>query len=166
MKKIVTAVVAIILSILATQETMAQRMKMVPKIYAFGFSASFNDSVVYISDIQEIDSVWVTTRNDFLVNRYSYSNQLREFLAEKRHDADRTCIISYAFKKKDIEKKYIKLKQKYTKNGDFEVKTLTNADFLFKRLDFNPTDEDMAFNEPTKKSKKKEKKNKKGEKAK
>lgn len=145
---------------------MAQRMKMVPKIYAFGFSASFNDSVVYISDIQEIDSVWVTTRNDFLVNRYSYSNQLREFLAEKRHDADRTCIISYAFKKKDIEKKYIKLKQKYTKNGDFEVKTLTNADFLFKRLDFNPTDEDMAFNEPTKKSKKKEKKNKKGEKAK
>ena len=166
MKKIVTAVVAIILSILATQETMAQRMKMVPKIYAFGFSASFNDSVVYISDIQEIDSVWVTTRNDFLVNRYSFSNQLREFLAEKRHDADRTCIISYAFKKKDIEKKYIKLKQKYTKNGDFEVKTLTNADFLFKRLDFNPTDEDMAFNEPTKKSKKKEKKNKKGEKAK
>lgn len=166
MKKIVTAVVAIILSVLATQETMAQRMKIVPKVYAFGFSASFNDSVVYISDIQEIDSVWVTTRNNFLVNRYSYSNQLRDFLAEKRHDADRTCIISFAFKKKDIEKKYIKLKQRYTKNGDFEVKTLTNADFLFKRVDFNPTDEDMAIDEPTKKSKKKEKRNKKGEKAK
>ena len=38
----------------------------VPKLYAFGFSASFNDSIVYFTDIQEIDSAWINDKTDFL----------------------------------------------------------------------------------------------------
>ena len=166
MKRIATAAFAIILMMLATQKTMAQKLKVSPKIYAYGFSASFNDSVVYITDIQEIDSVWVTSRYGFLVNRDNYSNQLREFLAEKRHEENRTCIITFAFKRKDIEKKYIKLKQRYTKKGDFDVKFLTAADFLFTRDEFNPTEDELNGDEKkeeklAKKAKKKELKEKK-----
>ena len=40
--------------------------KCVQKLYAFGFAASFNDSTVYFTDIQEIDSAWVNEKNEFL----------------------------------------------------------------------------------------------------
>ena len=32
------------------------------KAYMFGFSASFNDSIVYFTNIQEIDSVWFSQK--------------------------------------------------------------------------------------------------------
>ena len=35
--------------------------RVVPKAYMFGFAASFNDSIVFFTDIQEVDSVSVPT---------------------------------------------------------------------------------------------------------
>lgn len=138
---------------LTSSEAMAQKLKVVPRIYAFGFSASFNDSVIYITDIQEIDSVWVKSKNEFLVSRNNYSYQLRDYLANKKHEEDRTCVMIYAFKKKDIEKKYVKLKQRYTKKGDFDVKYLTMNDFRFERIEVQNTDSDDEVAETPKKKK-------------
>ena len=38
---------------------------MIPKAYMFGFVASFNDSIVFFTDIQEVDSVWVQEKRNF-----------------------------------------------------------------------------------------------------
>ncbi len=145
------------LTFAAASEAFAQKQKVVPKAYAFGFSASFNDSIVYFTEIQEIDSVWVDTKNEFLLSRNNYSYQLRDFLANKKHEEDRTCVIIYAFKRKDIEKKYVKMKQRYTKKGDFEVRYLTLNDFRFERIDVEPTE---IVDEPKPEKKPKEKKKK------
>ena len=59
----------------------------------------------------------------------------------------------YAFKKKDIEKKYVKLKQRYTKKGDFDVKYLTMNDFRFERIEVQNTDSDDEVAETPKKKK-------------
>ena len=101
----------------------------VPKIYAFGFAASFNDSTVYITDIQEIENVWVNEKNNFLLNRESYSNQLKEYLQSK-NQRNRTCIISYAFKRKDAEKKLLKMKKRYNAANHYYVRViiLRNSD--------------------------------------
>ena len=107
-----------------------QKNKCVQKLYAFGFAASFNDSTVYFTDIQEIDSAWVNEKNEFLVGRDNYSFQLKNYLTNIGLE-HRTCVISYAIKRKDIEKKYRKMKEKYVKAGNFIIKYIENKDFHF-----------------------------------
>ena len=104
---------------------MTAKNKTVQKVYLYGFSASFKDSVVYFTDIQELENVSVAERTGFLYGRDSYSNQLREYLAEKGQPF-RTCIVSFAFDRKHIEKKYLKLKSKYTKKGNFDATETSN----------------------------------------
>lgn len=102
----------------------------VPKLYAFGFSASFNDSTVYFTDIQEIDSAWIDDKTEFLISRDNYSYQLKNYFTNIGQE-HRTCIISFARKRKDIEKKYRKMKEKYVKAGDYSIKTLDKNEFHF-----------------------------------
>ncbi len=48
--------------------------------YIFGFASSFNDSTVYFTDVQKVDSAYFTRKNKFLVSRENYSYQLRDYL--------------------------------------------------------------------------------------
>ena len=75
------------------------------KTYAFGFAASFNDSTVYFTDIQVLDSAWLNEKNDFLVSRDNYSYQLRDYLASEQQMPRRTCIVYAGKNKKKVEKK-------------------------------------------------------------
>ena len=106
------------------------KLKCVPKPYAFGFAASFNDSTVYFTDIQEIDSAWINDKNDFLVSRDNYSYQLKNYFTSLGLE-HRTCVISFALKRKDIEKKYQKMKNKYVKAGNYDIKSVSTNDFHF-----------------------------------
>lgn len=112
---------------------MTAKNKTVQKVYMYGFSASFQDSIVYFTDIQELENVSVAERTDFLYGRDSYSNQLRDYLAGKNQPF-RTCIVSYAFDRKHIEKKYLKLKAKYTKKGNFDIRYLKTDEFKFEKV--------------------------------
>ena len=112
---------------------MTAKNKTVQKVYMYGFSASFQDSIVYFTDIQELENVSVAERTDFLYSRDSYSNQLRDYLAGKNQPF-RTCIVSYAFDRKHIEKKYLKLKSKYTKKGNFDIRYLKTDEFKFEKV--------------------------------
>lgn len=103
------------------------------KIYAYGFSASFNDSIVYFTDIQEIDSAWINEKNKFLISRENYSFQLKNYFNGLGQE-HRTCVISYALERKDIEKKYQKMKNKYVKAGNFSIKYIDSNDFSFKAI--------------------------------
>lgn len=55
-------------------EMQAKRMKM-PKMFMFGFSASFQDSIIYMTDVQEIEGAWYDTKTKFLLGRQHYSYQ-------------------------------------------------------------------------------------------
>ena len=112
---------------------MTAKNKTVQKVYMYGFSASFQDYIVYFTDIQELENVSVAERTDFLYSRDSYSNQLRDYLAGKNQPF-RTCIVSYAFDRKHIEKKYLKLKSKYTKKGNFDIRYLKTDEFKFEKV--------------------------------
>jgi hypothetical protein len=135
---------------------MSAKEKQVPKIYAFGFSASFNDSIVYFTDIQEIENVWVQEKSNFLASRENYSYQLRDYLASQ-NQAHRTCIFTYAFDRKHIEKKYVKMKGKYTKKGDFDVRYITAKDFHFTAVEPIQVEEVTNEQAPKEKDKKKDK---------
>lgn len=106
--------------------------KGVSKVYMFGFAASFNDSTIYITDIQEIKGAYVAERTKFLVNRDEYSYQLRNYL-QGQGNAFPTCITSYAYDRKTIEKKFAKIKKRYIdKNkGRYIIVNISKEQFTY-----------------------------------
>lgn len=107
--------------------------KMVDKVYVFGLAASFNDSLVYITDIFEVDSAYIEdNRTHFLLNRGDYSYQLRNYFRQKGM-GDRTCVTYWAMDAKSIEKQYAKVKKLYTEKSKdrYNVQFLTAKDFRY-----------------------------------
>ena len=65
---------------LAGISSLAVTAKNEPKTtYIFGFAQSFNDSTVYITGVQQLDSAYIQGKGKFLVSRENYSYQLRDY---------------------------------------------------------------------------------------
>lgn len=62
-------------------------------VYIFGFSASFTDSVAYITDVQQLDSAYIETKYDFLMDRVVYSDQLQTYLEAVKQMPNSTCTV-------------------------------------------------------------------------
>lgn len=139
MKRFIISVVVLLSTFGAsTMKTMAKGKK-VPKVYIFGFSASFKNPVIYLTDIQELDSAWIDSKTKFLLERDSYSAQLKDYLTEKANDPHRTCIVMFYTDKAKAEKKYTKLKNNYTVKAKaqdgYDVKYLSKNDFKFETVE-------------------------------
>ena len=39
------------------------------EVYMFGLSASFKDSIIYVTDIQNVEGAWLDKKTKFLLNR-------------------------------------------------------------------------------------------------
>lgn len=155
------AFMAALLAVMAFLPVSAKNIQ-VPKAYMFGFSASFNDSTVYFTDIQEVDSVWVDQKKGFLAERSQYSYQLRDHFTTSTGQSHRTCVVVSSLKRQDVEKKYAKMKKQYVEKnaGKYDVRYLTAADFQFKPVRL--ADESQESTQPTSKKEKRENKPKKG----
>ncbi len=102
-------------------------------LFMYGFAASFNDSTVYFTGIQKVDTAWTDSKTGFLYSRENYSYQLRDYM-KKHGSAYPTCITVYAKKRKDIEKKYETLKKRYASKGQYTVKFIPDNEFLFRPI--------------------------------
>lgn len=136
-------------------------------VYMFGFSASFNDSTIYFTNVQPVEGYIVNDRTHFLVNRDDYSYQLRNYF-DNRGQVHRTCITVYSTNKKDIDKKYEKMKAKYTtkSKNKFDVLYLTDDDFKFETVTPDEGAVDVDSEEAEKAAQKSAKERKKGKKPK
>lgn len=150
MNKIITIAITVICMAFALQANADNKKD---NIYAFGFSASFNDSTVYFTDIQPMPEATIERKTHFLQNRDAYSVQLKDFLANQGAP-HRVCAVIYATKQKDIEKKFTKLRKKYIKTGKFDIKYLAANEFKFTPL---PAEEQTETAPMTKEAKKKAK---------
>lgn len=99
-------------------------------VYMAGVSASFQDSLVYFTNVQFVDSAAVTSKG-FLVERAQYSEQLHDFF-NANGSKNRTCFVLFNTKKKNIDKEVHKLRQKYQKNNGVLVKEV-DPSFKFKK---------------------------------
>lgn len=63
--------------------------------YICGFATSFNDSTVYFTDIQYMDSTYTDSKTGFLYSRDNYSYQLRGHM-QKNGVANPTCITFFS----------------------------------------------------------------------
>ncbi|MBP3790243.1 MAG: hypothetical protein J6I52_11585 [Prevotella sp.] len=147
----------------------------VPKMYMFGFAASFTDTIVYFTNVMEVENVWIEGKNKFLLGRSTYSHQLRDYLGQAHQMPMRTCVVMYDEKRANLEKKLIKMKKLYTKSKDkkahFDIRYLADNEFRFKAIDWQKMLDEAAAEEAAKQkeeakasdTKKKEKKAKKKE---
>ncbi|MBQ6651859.1 MAG: hypothetical protein IJM81_00475 [Prevotella sp.] len=103
------------------------------KVYIFGFATVLSDSTVYLTDIQQLDSAVVYGKGNFLYSRNNYSYQLHGHM-EKIGVADAMCVTSFATTQKKIEKKYLALRKKYTKKGNYTIKYIERADFTYQGI--------------------------------
>ena len=111
----------------------------VPKAYMFGFVASFNDSIIHFTDIQEVDSVWLMPKKKMVAGRSNYSYQLRNYCAETLGMPNRTVVVVTALKRKDIEKKFLKLRKQYTgkKKAQYDIRYINASEFRFKTVNMD-----------------------------
>lgn len=138
MRLIKQVTLAILLMAAGSMNVQAQNVK-VPHAYMFGFVASFNDSTVYFTNIQQVDSVWVTKKKEMLAGRNHYSYQLREFFTQQRNSPNRTCVVIANTNRKKVEKKYIKMKNKYLVKSKkpYDVRNIADTDFKFQAVDMS-----------------------------
>lgn len=156
MKALRKAVIAALLLVAAFTTTNAANNSQTKPIYIFGFSASFNDSTVYFTDIQHLDSAWIEKKSKFLLGRENFSYQLRDYLQESKSQPHRTCVVFYAFSKKDINKQMESLKKKYINKEKqaYAINYIKQDEFSFKYVDMSPTEDEVAEQPKAKKAKK------------
>ena len=134
MKYLKLLALAVVLSVFLPAD--AAKKQETTKAYLFGFVANFTDSVVYFTDIQEIENVTIQKKTKFLQNRDGYSDQLRYYFADKLKMPHRTCIVSFGLTRKEAEKKYVKMRKIYTEKnaGRYDVRYISENDFKFQAI--------------------------------
>ena len=99
-------------------------------VYAFGVAASFNDTVVYFTDIQVLDSVKLD-KGGFLPKRDLYTYQLKNYLEFDLKCPDYTCMIYFSENRKKLEKEAVKVKGKYKKSKNMVLQVVKPEAFTF-----------------------------------
>jgi hypothetical protein len=137
MKIIKYILLSLLLSAVMPADLQAKAVK--TKMYMFGFSASFQDSIIYMTDVQEIDGVWYETKSKTLMERHQYSTQLKDFLTDNKEMPNRVCVVMFALTRKEAEKLFIKMRKEYTvkAKGKYDVRYLTMTEFLFHPIEID-----------------------------
>lgn len=106
--------------------------KVAGKVYVFACSFEFGDSLVYISSIQEVDSIALTNKTKFLPYRYDFSQQFKDKLESKAFAAkNQTASVFFAEKKATLQKTYDKIRKRYLTKQDVMIVNVKEEDFKF-----------------------------------
>ncbi len=121
----------ILLLLLAVTSAFASRKGELKPVYVMGTSLCFGDSIIYFTDIQQIDSVRLT-REGFLPSREGYSDQLKSYLEAKDGNINHTCITYFSEKKASLQKIASKLLKRY-QSGTAIIRHITPEEFKYER---------------------------------
>ena len=101
--KYIRLIMAVALTFLVCSAFTMKKDKEKP-VYVFGVAASFTDTLVYYTDIQLLDSVYLN-EHGFLPQRDLYSYQLKNHLEYNMNKLNYTCVIYFSDNKKKLEKR-------------------------------------------------------------
>lgn len=104
-------------------------------VYIFGISTAFSDSLVHITDVQELKGAGLVSKNGFIEARSIYSYQLKQYLENGANLPNRTCTVFFAKKKNKIDKKYAKLKERYRAMKGMALRPIGLAEFSFEKYE-------------------------------
>lgn len=116
-------------------------------VYLFGVANQLNDTVVYMTEVQEIPDAQLQKRTGFLLGRAGYSAQLKENLAQQGQ-AHEVCVVYFSKNRKKIDKKYKKMKSEYERDESTELRHLTSQQFHFTSIG-KVSDNRVRLNDPS-----------------
>lgn len=102
------------------------------RVYMYGVSVNFNDSTVYLTDVQRLDDVIINTEGA-IKNHSGYSLQLKVYLEGTLGKVNQTCAVIYSDKKKKLERRFIKTRKKYIADKDKILHQIGASDFTFQK---------------------------------
>ena len=114
-------------------EKMAKKLAaMEPQtVWLYGAGMNFLDSVVYVTDFQHIDSVYIEPDGE-LRDYYAYSGDLKFYLESHYNLENETCAVFYMTDEKKASKRFAKMDKKLRKQG-FLINRVSRDDFTFTR---------------------------------
>lgn len=102
------------------------------RVYMYGVSVNFNDSVVYMTDVQHLDSI-VINKDGSIQNYANYSIQLKVYLEGMLGESNQTCAVIYSDNKKKLEKRFVKMRKRYQTSKNKLLKQVGTDAFLFRK---------------------------------
>ncbi len=100
------------------------------RVYMYGVSIDFNDSIVYITDVQHLDDILIN-KDGSLFNYAYYSLQLKTYLEGTLGEMNQTCAVIYSDKKKKLESRYLKTCKKYQSDKAASVRMIGTDSCMF-----------------------------------
>ena len=128
--KYIRLIMAVALTFLVCSAFTMKKDKEKP-VYVFGVAASFTETLVYYTDIQLLDSVYLN-EHGFLPQRDLYSYQLKNHLEYNMNKLNYTCVIYFSDNKKKLEKEASKVKSGYLKSKQ-TLRPIEASEFQFKK---------------------------------
>ena len=120
------------LSALAAPKEKKEKTEAPKRVYMFGVATNFNDSTVYLTDVQYLDHAMMGTDGS-LKDHTGYSQQLKAFLESTLGETNQTCAVIYSDKKKKLEKRFIRARKKYQTDKAKTLKRIGTDTFMFQK---------------------------------
>lgn len=120
------------LSALAAPKEKKEKTEAPKRVYMFGVATNFNDSTVYLTDVQHLDHA-VMGADGSLKDHTSYSQQLKAFLESALGETNQTCAVIYSDKKKKLEKRFIRARKRYQTDKAKTLKRIGTDTFMFQK---------------------------------
>lgn len=116
------------------QETLSQKSfvaKATDVVYVFGVSFNFNDSTVYVTEVQPVSYMKLEKKTKFLPFRSEFSMQLRVYLEGTLGESNQTVSIFYDKNRSKLAKRFYKMKKRSLDMGK-QLKVVGSDVFTFK----------------------------------
>lgn len=105
------------------------------RCYMYGAGMNFLDSIVYVTDYQYLDSIYIEPDGQ-LRDHYAYTAAIRFYIESTFGENNETCAVFYGDDDKKQNSRYQKMLKKLQKEG-FVVNVIPKNEFAFKRQDDN-----------------------------
>lgn len=102
------------------------------RVYMYGVSFNFNDSVVYMTDILYLDSMLIN-KDGSLQNHADFSHQLKVYMELSLGKTNQTCAVIYSDDKKKLEKRYAKNRKRFQADKHKVLMKISAPSFVFRK---------------------------------
>ena len=144
-----------LLCLAVLQPLEAKTKKVVQKpVYMLGVGFSLVDSMVFITDMMQVDSVTIEKKTGFLADRQLYSFQLQHYLEATYKGGPYVPSVFFGTKRKKMERKYLSLHKRYVNSNELRMVLVDRGQFRFKPEEY-VEQEIIEVEKPKKKEKKK-----------
>ena len=132
--KIIKLIICLgLLSMACLQPVEAKRKKVVQKpVYMIGAGISLVDSMVFITDMQLVDSITLEKKHKFLMDRQLYSFQFQRYLERAYKGGPYIPCVFFSRSKKKMERQYLSLHKRYVHSKELRMILVDVSQFRFK----------------------------------